>query len=457
MTEQLSSLDVAFLCLENDSHPMHLGAVATFMPTRPVHPARIVALLCERVLEVPRLRQRARSSLRPFGGASWLDDPGFVPEDHVFGHHVRSRGDTDRFSALVSLLMAQPLDLSRPPWEIHVITGLTGGRFAVIVKLHHALCDGTKAVLLGLRLLDDLTISLPSTVDAEPVERAGITRTIVDLVSRPDQLVRSAVNSLRDIARQAAQTATIASAVLRSTRPPTRRSPVLTWSPRPRRIVMARLELDEVQRVRKVHGGTVNDVLLALVTGALRQWLSAHGSADEGSTLRALIPVSQRARSRGEVAGNQISGFLCELPVGVADAQARLATVRADMDRHKAAGPGCGPGALPLLADRLPPVLHRIAAPIAGKCAPLLFDALVTSVHLPKIALSLDGAELREMYPVAPVARGHSVGVALSAYKSGVHICLHTNQSWMWESKWLEAALRRELAALGTTAEKAVR
>lgn len=429
-TEQLSSLDVAFLCLEDDRNPMHLGAVATFAPRRPVHPARIVALLCERAQEIPRLRKRTQASWLPLGGASWVDDPGFTPEDHVFGHHLRGHGGEDRFAALVSHLMAQPLDLRGPPWELHVITGLTGGRFAVVVKLHHALCDGMKAVGLGLRLLDDLNRDLPlSAEDPEP-ESAGFATTVVD--------------SIKDLAH----TAGIASSVLRSTRPPAYRSPVLTRSSRARQVVMARLGMDEVQRVRKQHGGTVNDVLLALVTGALRQWLSAHDSAGEGATVRALIPVSRRGRDARGGAGNQISGFLCELPVGEPDAVVRLRSVRADMDRHKAAGSGRGAGALPLLAARLPSVLHRVAGPIAGRCAPLLFDALVTSVHLPALPLTLDGAELKEMYPIAPVAAGHSVGIALSAYRTGVHVCLHTNQPWMSDSRWLLGALRRELAAL---------
>jgi WS/DGAT/MGAT family acyltransferase len=428
-TDQLSPLDVAFLCLEDDKNPMHLGAVATFAPHHPVHPARIVALLCERAQEVSKLRKRTRVSWLPLGGASWVDDPRFTVEDHVTGHHLRGPGSEDRFAELVSNLMAQPLDLSRPPWELHVITGLTGGRFAVVVKLHHALCDGMKAVGLGLRLLDDLGRDLPPAHDAEP-EPVGLATTVVD--------------SLRELA----STATIASAVLRSARAPGARSPVLTRSARPRQVVMARLGVDEVQRVRKRHGGTVNDVLLALVTGALRQWLVAHDSAGHGSTVRALIPVSRRSRDPRGGAGNQISGFLCDLPVGEPDARERLRAVRADMDRNKSVGPGKGPGALPLLADRIPAAVHRLATPLAGRCAPLLFDALVTSVHLPALPLKLDGADLKEMYPVAPVAAGHAVGIALSVYRNGVHICLHTNQPWISGSRWLLAALRRELAAL---------
>jgi diacylglycerol O-acyltransferase len=418
MTEHLSPLDIAFLAMEGNANPLHLGAVATFAPSTPVHPARIAAVLCERAQEIPRLRQRARTSL--LGGARWVEDPGFAPEDHVFTHHVRGR---DRFATLVSHLMAQPLDLARPPWELHVVTGLAGGRFAVVAKLHHSLCDGMKAVGLGLQLFDPSRLSIPDV---------------------PAQTSRSIIPSLRGIK----DTIDIASSVLMNTKPPTLNSPVLTSSTRPRRVVMSKLDLADVHRIRRAHGGTVNDVLLALVTGALRHWLSAHGSAGPESVVRALIPVNQRSRSGDAAAGNQISGFLVSLPVGEPDPVQRLRSVREQMESAKAAGSGRGAGALPLLADKVPPLVHRLAAPVMGRCAPLLFDTLVTSVPLPSVPLSLDGASLCEMYPIAPVAPGHAVGIALSVYRSSVHVCLNTNQSWMSDAQWLDGVLRRELASL---------
>ncbi|SDP93129.1 wax ester/triacylglycerol synthase family O-acyltransferase [Lentzea jiangxiensis] len=421
MADHLSPLDIAFLAMEGDANPLHLGAVATFAPSTPVHPARIAAVLCERAQEVPRLRQRARTSL--LGGARWVEDPGFAPEDHVFTHHVRGR---ERFATLVSHLMAQPLDLARPPWELHVITGLAAGRFAVVAKLHHSLCDGMKAVGLGLRLFDASRLSIPDA---------------------PEAAAKSIIPSLPSL-RGIRDTLDIASSVLMNTRPPTLNSPVLTASTRPRRVVMSRLDLSDVHRIRRAHGGTVNDVLLALVTGALRHWLSAHDSAGPDSVVRALIPVNQRSRSGDGASGNQISGFLVSLPVGTADPVQRLRDIRAQMESAKAAGSDRGAGALPLLADRMPALVHRLAAPVMGRCAPLLFDTLVTSVPLPSVPLALDGADLCEMYPVAPVAPGHAVGVALSVYRSSVHVCLNTNQSWMSDAQWLDGVLRRELASL---------
>ncbi|MET9629893.1 wax ester/triacylglycerol synthase family O-acyltransferase [Lentzea sp. NPDC006480] len=422
MTDHLSPLDIAFLAMEGNANPLHLGAVATFAPSTAVHPARIAAVLCERASEISRLRQRARTSL--LGGARWVEDPGFAPEDHVFTHHVRGR---ERFATLVSHLMAQPLDLARPPWELHVVTGLAGGRFAVVAKLHHSLCDGMKAVGLGIQLFD------PSRLSNADVSAPVVAKSIIP-----------SLPSLRGIK----DTIDIASSVLMNTRPPTLNSPVLTASTRPRRVVMSRLDLADVHRIRRAHGGTVNDVLLALVTGALRHWLSAHNSASADSVVRALIPVNQRSRSGDGSSGNSISGFLLSLPVGIADPVERLRSVRAQMESAKAAGPDRGAGALPLLADKVPPLVHRLAAPVAARCAPLLFDTLVTSVPLPSVPLSLDGAALCEMYPVAPVAPGHAVGVALSVYRSSVHVCLNTNQSWMSDAQWLDGVLRREVSSL---------
>ncbi|CAL9406308.1 putative diacyglycerol O-acyltransferase tgs1 [Actinosynnema sp. ALI-1.44] len=411
---RLSSLDVAFLCMEDAANPMHLGAVATFVPRTPVHPARIVGLLCERAREVAALRRRVRFSWVPPGGAAWVDDPAFAAEDHVVGHHLRG-GD---FADVVSRVMARPLDLDRPPWEVHVVTGIGGGRFAVVVKLHHALCDGMRAVGLGLRLMDGM-----AALDV-PVGAARRGR-------RVGQGGRSGgVHRVRRGAQRPAAGAALARGVAVGA--------AAAGGDGPARGGRGAPGPAGVRRDGQRRGAGVGD-------RALRRWLLAHGCAEEGSTLRALVPVARRGAG-GE--GNRISGYLCSLPVGEGDPVARLRLVREEMARHKAAGSGRGAGALPLPADRVPPVVHRITGPLAGRCAPLLFDALVTSVPLPAVALRLDGAELREVYPVAPVAAGHAVGVALSSYRSGVHVCLHTNQPWLAERRWLPQALRTELAAL---------
>ena len=154
----LSALDVAFLCLESETSPMHMGAVVTFTARGPVDPAALTALLARRAARLPKLRQRARTELFPPGSASWADDPGFVAADHI--HHVTlsSLYEPDPLAAYASRWIAEPLDTSRPLWDLTLVTGLPDGKFALLLKLHHALTDGAGAYAVAAGLLDGVKL-----------------------------------------------------------------------------------------------------------------------------------------------------------------------------------------------------------------------------------------------------------------------------------------------------------
>lgn len=424
---QLSSLDTAFLCLDSRSTPMNVGAVATFAPRQPVHPARIAELLAIRARRIPRLRQRVRATLLP-PAAHWLDDPDFDASAHIHTHHLRRPHDTGQLTDLVATIMGERLDPHRPLWEIHVITGLPGGCFAVLPKLHHALADGAGALALGLGLLDGHEAAARQVRPPAPAGAGAL---------------------LSDLGSTAMQALDIAGSVLRSARPAPPVSPLLTQSRcTRRRMATARLDMHDIKRVRAAHGGTTNDVLLAVLAGALRDWLLARGDRPDELAPRALVPVSQRCRGRGNPAGNQLSGYLCDLPVAEPDPVRRLTAVRAMMDGNKSAGPGRGPGALPVLADRLPAALHRVVMPMVGQCAPLLCDTVVTTVPLPGVPLAFDGAELREVYPVVPLAPGHALAVAFSPYRGTVHVGLTANGEVLPDVDQLAGALSGTLGSL---------
>lgn len=215
-----------------------------------------------------------------------------------------------------------------------------------------------------------------------------------------------------------------------------------------RRLATAVLDEDEVRRVRRASGGTANDVLLAVVAGGLRRWLLDRGSPVPDARPRALVPVSRRRPGTPTGSGNKLSAYLLGLPVDEPDPAARLAAVRAAMERNKAAGPGRGAGAVALLADRLPPLAHRFGAPLAGGAARILFDVLVTSVPLPRARLTLGGCPLREIYPMAPLARGQSLAVALSTYGGRVHVGLVADGKAVPDVDRLARALGEELTEL---------
>jgi diacylglycerol O-acyltransferase len=412
--DPLAPLDLAFWHLESLDHPMHLGALAIFEPTAGMGPERALELLAARASAIPRLRMRVRSVLLPPGGAMWTKQKPFDISRHVHPAWLTGEQGSAELHGLVGELMERPLDRARPPWEIYVIAHPDGGPFSVLVKLHHALADGLRAVTIGAALLDQGTrqVSFSSAAKSPAVPR----------LATPDP--RQLAAGLRSRLGDAEQVVGIGRAVMKATLD-SRRSIALATAPSAtRRVATAVLDLDDLQKIRKSSGGTVNDVLLAVVAGMLRRWTLERGEEVTGSDTRALVPVS-RSRPRSVVrAGNTLSGFLVRLPVSEADPLERLRMVRTAMDRNKAEGPGRGPGAVAMLADYVPPLGHRLGAPLAGFAARLLYDVLVTNVPLPGAALSLGGCPLAALYPLAPLGRGQSVSVAMSTYRKRVHFGL---------------------------------
>ncbi|WP_073948665.1 wax ester/triacylglycerol synthase family O-acyltransferase [Streptomyces kebangsaanensis] len=415
----LAPLDLAFWNIESADHPMHLGALGIFSAHSPTAGAHAADLLAARAAGVPGLRMRIRDVWRPldlrrplahglrqpfnFGGAAREPDPGFDPL-----HHVRLHAPARGFHAEAGRLMQRPLERDRPPWEAHVIPGEDGLSFAVLFKFHHALADGLRALTLAAAVLDPMDMPAPRPRPAEP--RRGL---LPDVRRLPDAL-RGALSDLGralDIGASVARSSLV-----------TRPTPALTAEPTgTRRTAGAVVDIDDVHLVRKAVGGTVNDVLIAVVAGALRRWLDERGDSSEGVAPRALIPVSRRRPRTAHPQGNRLSGYLMELPVGVPDPLRRLGAVRSAMDRNKDAGPHRGAGAVALLADHVPALGHRLGGPLVGQAARLWFDILVTSVPLPGVGLKLGGHPLTAVYPFAPLARGQSLAIAISTYRGQVH------------------------------------
>jgi diacylglycerol O-acyltransferase / wax synthase len=452
ITERLSPLDTAFLSLDDETAPMHMGALAVFHPQRPVTPARLAAVLCERADRLPWLRRRLRPAWSPLDPGSWVEDRRFHVRRHI---HLHQLDDPDDGAAvLAAKLMAEPLDLGRPLWQLHVLTGLPGARFALLVKVHHAMADGLRAVELGMSLLDGFADRCPAEDDAPATSRRSVrdtTGATSGWAGRPAQLVTGltrVVTSLSTAATEATDAVGIASSVLSCTRIGGTASPLRTREPAGRRLALLRLDLTDIRQVRHRHGGTDNDVLLAVLTGALREWLDGRGQSPDVIDVRALIPVSRRSRPHEGRHGNLLSGYLCQLPVHERDPLTRLREIRTTMDRNKAAGPCRGAGAIPVLADRLPAVVHRVATPLLRRSAGRLFDTVVTNVPMPALPLTLDGAVLREVYPITPLAHGHALGIALSAYQGTVHIGLHADHRAVPDLQRIADAIPTALADL---------
>ncbi|MEV5976482.1 wax ester/triacylglycerol synthase family O-acyltransferase [Streptomyces sp. NPDC052114] len=407
-SDLLAPLDLAFWNMETAEHPMHLGALGVFEADGPHAAQRATGLLAARADAVPGLRMRIRSVWLPVGGSTRVPVSAFDPLEHV-----RLAEPVTDFHAAAGELMRRQLDRDRPPWEAHVLPGADGTSFAVLFKFHHALADGLRALTLGAALLDPA--DLPPSRPRPPAP--AVSRWALADPRRLPGLVRGT-------AAEVGQVLGIGTSVARATLGARSCDALTSSATGTRRTAGVVLDLDDVHQVRKAVGGTVNDVLIAVVAGALRRWLDERGDCSEGVEPRALVPVSRRRPRSAQPPGNRLSGYLVRLPVSDEDPLVRLRRVRTAMDRNKEAGPERGAGAVALLAEHVPPLGHRLGGPLLAQAARLLFDVLVTSVPLPGIALRLGGCRLAEVYPFAPLAQGQSLAVAVSTYRGQVHFGL---------------------------------
>ncbi|MGW0334910.1 wax ester/triacylglycerol synthase family O-acyltransferase [Streptomyces sp. NPDC003011] len=443
-SDLLAPLDLAFWNMESAEHPMHLGALGVFAAHSPTAGAHAADLLAARAAAVPGLRMRIRDVWplgfpAAFGGAAREPAADFDPLDHVTLHAPAAD-----FQSEAGRLMQRPLERERPPWEAHVLPGQDGVSFAVLFKFHHALADGLRALTLAAAVLDPLDMPPPRPRPAEPP------RAPLPDVRRLPGLVRDCLSgALSDVGRALDIGASVARSTLDA-----RPCAALTAEPTgTRRTAGVVVDLDDVHRVRKTVGGTVNDVLIAVVAGALRRWLDERGDGSEGVAPRALIPVSRRRPRTAHPQGNRLSGYLMRLPVADPDPLGRLAAVRTAMDRNKDAGPHRGAGAVALLADHVPALGHRLGGPLVGQAARLWFDILVTSVPLPGIGLKLGGNPVTAVYPFAPLARGQSLAVAISTYRGSVHYGLVADAEAVPDLDRFAHALSAEVETLITACD----
>ncbi|MDL5205138.1 wax ester/triacylglycerol synthase family O-acyltransferase [Streptomyces sp. ALI-76-A] len=443
-SDLLAPLDLAFWNMESAEHPMHLGALGVFAAHSPTAGAHAADLLAARAAAVPGLRMRIRDVWplgfpAAFGGAAREPAPDFDPLDHVTLHAPAAD-----FQSEAGRLMQRPLERQRPPWEAHVLPGQDGVSFAVLFKFHHALADGLRALTLAAAVLDPLDMPPPRPRPVEPP------RALLPDVRRLPGLVR---DSLSDTLSDVGRALDIGASVARSTLDVRSSAALTARSTGTRRTAGVVVDLDDVHRVRKTVGGTVNDVVIAVVAGALRRWLDERGDGSEGVAPRALIPVSRRRPRTAHPQGNRLSGYLMRLPVADPDPLGRLAAVRAAMDRNKDAGPNRGAGAVALLADHVPALGHRLGGPLVGQAARLWFDILVTSVPLPSIGLKLGGNPVTAVYPFAPLARGQSLAVAISTYRGSVHYGLVADAEAVPDLDRFAHALSAEVETLITACD----
>ncbi len=440
MADRLSPLDVSFLYLEEPTTPMHVGSVAVFeAPADGFDHDRLVQLIRTRIAFVPRYRQRIRRVPGRLANPVWVDDESFDVTYHVRRSALPRPGTDGQLRELVARIMSRPLDLSRPLWEMYLIEGLEGGRFAILTKSHHAMVDGMAAVDIGQVILDVTPEPRQMGTDVwrparEPSSFELLAGGMADALRSPATVMESVRAGLSDVRESAVgigrNMAGVLSAAATVVRPPDS-SPLNVEIGEQRRYGTADTRLDDYKRIRKAHGGTVNDVVLAVLAGALREWLMTRGeNLSPRSTMRALVPVSVRPES-DSTEGNHVAAFLCDLPVGEPDPVVRLQRVAFEMGQLKSSGQAMGAQALVGLTGFAPPTLHAAGARAASGLTRRVWNLVVTNVPGPQFPLYAGGSKMVAAYPVVPLSKNQAVSVGLTSYDGGVYFGLNADRDAM--------------------------
>lgn len=455
MSDRLSVLDSSFLYLEDYTTPMHVGGVAVFRrPRAGFDYDHVLSLIERRLALVPRYRQRVVQVPVRLARPVWADDQDFDITYHVRRSALPKPGRDEQLYELVARLMSRKLDHTRPLWEMYLVEGLSRSRVAVITKTHQAMVDGSGAIDIGQVILD--TSPSPKVQESddlwmprpEPTLSELVLEAVTDAVQRPGEIVENvraaAVDATATVRKVTNALGGLASAV-RAAAWPSPGGPLNVPTSTQRRFAVARAKLDDFRSVRRAYGCTVNDVVLAVLAGALRSWLLSRGEVvSASSTLRAMVPLSISGGDdrQGEefpdtsavppgALGSRVSAYLVDLPVGESNPTVRLHHVSHAMRAHAESGQSVAADALIRVSGFAPPTLHALGARVANSFSDRLFNVLVTNVPGPQVPLYIAGAKMVEMYPVVPLAKNQALSIGVTSYDGGLYFGLNGDRDAM--------------------------
>ncbi len=460
MSERLRSRDRAFLRAEQPTSPRHNATVEIFDPgDSGFDYQRFVELISDRISFVPRYRQRVVAVPGGLANPVWVDDTSFDLGYHVRRSALPRPGSDDQLFELVARIVSRPLDRTHPLWEIYFVEGLSEGRVAILYKSHQALVDGVHTVDLGQLLLDVSPVprelepddwtpqvgpSIPGLLASALKDSVTAPTTVIDTVGvAASQVLQSA-----DEVRQRASRVTRALAGRR----PLRGSAVFGPLSQQRRVITLATDLADYRRVRQAHGGTVNDVILATVTGGLRGWLmSRTASLDGFREIRAVVPVSViDDELEATSLGSQIAAHFVTLPVGEPSPVVRLHQVSYSFQAHQDTGRSVAANRLAGVAGFAPTTFHAIGSRVASDELRRGYQLSVTNVPGPQAPLYAAGARMLATYPVPPLLPGHPLSIAVTSYDGKVFYGINADRDLLPDVDVFQTCLAEALEELLT-------
>lgn len=423
--DRMSPQDASFLHIEDDVSHMHIASVAIFEGPAP-DIAELRQMVAGKLPLVPRYRQRVRFVPFDLERPVWVDDPTFNLEYHVRQSALGQPGGDEQLRTLVGRVMSQPLDRSKPLWEMWMVEGLADGHWAIFSKTHHCMVDGVSGTDLLTVVLDKEPNPPPPVVDSwtpepEPSRLDLVTTALRDRLTSPYEQFRSFRAAGRPLREVASGLTSLAGLV----RPTPQTSLIGPIGPH-RRWAWARSNLAEVKTIRAALGGTVNDVVLTAITRGFRDLILSRGEDPEAAVIRTLVPVSVRTKGPGPATGdgtydNKVSAMFATLPVAIEHPKERLEAIRTQMEGLKESHQAVAGEALTAMSGFAPPMLLSLGTRLFSRMPQRNVTTVTTNVPGPQYPLYAVGRRMLEAFPYVPLAGHVRVGVAIFSYDGKIN------------------------------------
>ncbi len=454
MPERLRPLDMSFLAMESARTPMHVATLDIFAPDEAFDYARLVGLINDRIAFVPRYRQKVRLIPGRLSNPVWVDDDAFDLAYHVRRSALPRPGSMGQLRELVGRIMSRRLDRDRPLWETYLVEGLEGGRYAVLSKSHQVLVDGT-TVDLGQLIVDD-SPDAPQTPDISwtPERTRGGVELLGEALTESLRNPAVAADNLRGqlvSAQFATERVRQLAGMIVGAGPTVPSGPLGAELSEQRRFVTVETRLSAYRKVRQEHGGSVNDVVLATIAGALRAWMLTRAESVTRSTrIKAMVPMSVVDDEFAEPTslGSQVTPHLLTLPVGEANPVMRLHQVSYAFKAHTETGRAVAASKLAEIAGFAPSTFHAIGARVAASHRPRGFNLVITNVPGPQFPLYAAGARLVASYPVLPLLPGQALAIGVTSYDGKVFYGLDSDRDALPDIDVLAACITESLDEL---------
>jgi WS/DGAT/MGAT family acyltransferase len=436
---------------------MHVGSTTLFEGSAPSY-EEFRDQIASRLHLVPRFRQKLRFVPFNQGRPVWVDDPNLNLDYHIRHTALPPPGSEEQLRTLAARIFSQRLDRTKPVWEIWLVDGVERDRFAVVAKTHHCLVDGVSGVDITTVLFDldpdpePAAAPEPWLPDPEPADAQLLAEALIERATSPGEIVRGAralVRAPRQAAGAALEGLGAAGAIAR-TGLAAPASPFNVEIGPYRRFACVRADLAELKRVKNLAGGTVNDVVLAAVSGALGRYLRGRGESTRDLALRAMVPISVRAEDEHGALGNRVSAMMAPLPVWCEDPLERLRAVSTTMGDLKSSKQAVGASLLTEVSDFAPPTIAAQAARLQSRQR--FFNLVVTNIPGPQFPLYLLGRELQDVFPMVPLAKNQAVCFALMSYNGRVNFGLTADYDALPDLDQLADDLEASIAELAVVA-----